>query len=474
MKTSASRANVRSAIVVAVLVGGIWTLSGCRNNDIPQAKIEPGPTPAQLVIVTPHNQTIRRAFERGFSDWHVAEFGQPVDIRWVAMGTPQCLRYIEDAATNDEIAQRGLAPDLMFGGGVTEHRTLIERGFARKLTKPIPETATIPATLAGAPLVDEAGYWHATALSGFGILYHEEACALRGIPAPKTWEALADPALYGWVAIADPTQSGSNRFCLDLILQRHGWEKGWGVIIRVAANSRALLPGSTAVLENVSSGLCLAGLSVNFAAQQAAAGRRDGVLAYTSPTGASAITPDVSTITSYASSNRIAERFLRFCLSEMGQELWSVGSVPATEGPENAVRSNRETLFRYPVVPAMYEKFAGRLAVADNPFQQTTDFKIDMNLEQNQARIIGPLLLAACGESDNHILLQRAWKAVIDAGLPADALAELTSPPFDQATAFELGRKYEATDESYALAVDWSAAFRAKYEKVIQMTTGAP
>ena len=122
----------------------------------------------------------------------------------------------------------------------------------------------------------------------------------------------------------------------------------------------------------------------------------------------------------------------------------------------------------------MYEKFAGRLAVSDNPFQHTTDFKIDMGLEQKQARIIGPLLLAACGESDNHILLQRAWKAVIDAGLPADALAELTRPPFDEETAYDLGLKYETSDESYGLAVDWASAFRKKYEKVLQMTAGAP
>ncbi|MHC4091045.1 MAG: hypothetical protein ACYSVY_12370, partial [Planctomycetota bacterium] len=78
----------------------------------------------------------------------------------------------------------------------------------------------------------------------------------------------------------------------------------------------------------------------------------------------------------------------------------------------------------------------------------------------------------ACGE--NHILLQRAWKAVIDSDMPDAALAELTRPLFDEQKAYEFGARYESSDEAYGLAVDWAAAFRAKYEKVLQLTSSLP
>ena len=469
----------RHCVVLLLAAAATLLWSGCKGQDVPQATIRPGPPPARLVVITPHNQTIRRAFEQDFSDWHAEKYDQPVNIRWIARGTPQCLLHIQDAATNDEFALRGLVPDLMFGGGVTEHRVLAERGFARALTS-LPEEEAIPASLLGVALVDDQGKWHTTALSSFGIFFHRQACAERGIPEPQSWADLADPAYYGWVAVADPTRSGSNRFCLDLMLQRYGWEEGWGLVLRMAANARTLLPSSQEVIGNVSAGMCLAGLSVNFAALQEAAAQPAGRLAFISPPGASAVTPDVITVLNYASAPQVAERFVRFCLSEQGQALWSLRGGPAggsaggsaggaaeARGPHAA-----QALFRYPVVPEIYEKYAGRLAVTDNPFKQASEFTVDMNLERQQAKIVGPLLLAACGE--NHILLQRAWKTAIDRGLPADALAELTKPPFGEQEAYALGERFENSDQADGLSASWAAAFRAKYEKVIQLAGGSP
>jgi len=474
MRRSPYSIHRRRFILSAVLLP--LSIPACKQDRVPQARIDPGPPPLPLVVLTPHNEVIRDAFERGFGEWHLREHGRPVVVRWVSMGTPQCLRHVEEAASNNELAVRGLVPDLMFGGGITEHRQLAERGFARKLTASVPEETAIPKSLRGAPLVDDAGRWHATALSDFGIFFNRKACQERALPEPATWEDLASPAYFGWVAVADPTRSGSNRFCLDLILQRYGWEQGWGLVLRMAANARTLLPDSTAVLANVSSGMCLAGLSVNFAALQEVAADQGRHLAYVTPAGASAITPDVITILSYASSPELAERFVRFCLSDAGQALWGVQAAPAhpegKSGEPPLGAAIYQTLYRYPVVPAVYERFAGHLSVPDNPFERTTDLIVDMNLEQKQARIVGPLLLAACG--DNHILLQKAWKAVIDAGLPAEALAELTRPPFDEKTAYELGVRHENSAEASSLSADWSAAFHAKYEKVLSLTGGTP
>ena len=471
MMLMGNRRGRSGCLFAFVAAAAVWP--GCAGEMVPEAKIKPPEPPLRLVVATPHNQRIQAKFERGFARWHAAEYKRDVDIQWVSRGTPQCLAYVQDAAGSSEIALRRLAPDLMFGGGITEHQWLVDHGLARQVAEtPLPSEASIPQTLLGVPLRDEQGYWHATALTSFGVFYNKEGCTQREIPEPKAWSDLAEPAYLGWVAIADPTRSGSNRFCLSLILQCHGWERGWGLILRMAANARALLPSSSEVIKSVSSGLCLAGLSVNFNALHEAARRGGDRLAFVAPAEATAITPDVTTVLKYASSPALAERLVRYCLSEEGQALWSTYELLQDQAGEATVSTlPSEALYRYPVVPATYDKYADRLSVTGNPFTRESDFQVDMALERRQARIIAPLVVAACGE--NHVLLQKAWKAVIDAGLPGDTLAELTQPPFDEATAYELGTRFEqGGDEAGRLAAEWTATFRAKYEKVLQQLGG--
>jgi ABC-type Fe3+ transport system substrate-binding protein len=355
----------------------------------------------------------------------------------------------------------------MFGGGVTEHRLLGAGGWAQALPDALPEEATLPKALLGVPLVDEQRYWHATALSAFGILYHKEAIAQRGLPVPRTWKDLAMPPYYGWVAMADPTRSGSNRFCLGLILQRYGWIKGWGLILRMAANSRVLLPSSSDVIGDVASGMCLAGLSVNFTALREIALQGEDRLGFVSPSDALAITPALTTILNCGSNPEIAKRFLAYSFSEEGQSLWALRGGLAGAGEDWDTGAIRQTLFRYPIMPSVYERFGDDLAVQGNPFRLQSDFKLDMDLEAKQAKIIAPLLVAACGE--NHVLLQQVWAKIIERGAPNLATKQLTLPPFDEQTAYELGARYaQGGEEAESLAKEWSAMFRSHYEQMLK------
>src|SRR4051812_35899245 len=58
-------------VVLALPFGLRMALSG------PASSREKG---RRLVIVTPHNQDIRREFERAFQDWHQKKFGEAVSI----------------------------------------------------------------------------------------------------------------------------------------------------------------------------------------------------------------------------------------------------------------------------------------------------------------------------------------------------------------------------------------------------------
>lgn len=238
--------------------------------------------------------------------------------------------------------------------------------------------------------------------------------------------------------------------------------------MRMMGNSRALLESSDDAIMNVSSGMCLAGLSVNFNALHEAATHGGDKLTFVDPADATAITPDLVSMLSYASSQRMAERFVRFCLSEPGQALWSLKPKedPNSSDAAQGLAAFEAPLYRFPVLPAIYEKYADRLSVGGNPYKRESEFVVNMALEQQQATVVPAMLLAACGP--NHILLQEVWKAIIDAGMPAEALAELTKPIVDEQTAYELGKQYQhGGDEAYQLAATWAAQFKAKYEKVL-------
>src|SRR4051812_7836516 len=50
----------------------------------------------QLIIITPHVESIRREFADGFSRWHQQQFGRPVFVDYrVIGGTNEVVRFFE-------------------------------------------------------------------------------------------------------------------------------------------------------------------------------------------------------------------------------------------------------------------------------------------------------------------------------------------------------------------------------------------
>ena len=165
-----------------------------------------------------------------------------------------------------------------------------------------------------------------------------------------------------------------------------------------------------------------------------------------------------------ASNAKLAGDFVRYCLSTEGQLAWGAKSEERLSyGP---------TLYHYPIDPQIYEEHADKLAVKENPYE--TDFGVSAERVQRGEQLLTalvPLVDAACGE--NHVLLQRAWEAVVEAGMPQDAIAELTSPPMKEAEAIEAGQRYQsATDEkAEQMLAEWSAMFRDRYQRVLNMAS---
>jgi len=376
----------------------------------------------------------------------------------VVRGTPQCAAFVKDLFTLPNEARPHERPDVLFGGGVAEHQALAGEGYCVPLKLDDLCDGT-PAEVEGLPTRDAKGRWYATGLNTFGIVYNQRACEERGIAPPTAWRDLADARFHGWVALADPAVSGSNRRSFWLILQSEGWNEGWATIMRILANNRAMMERSAAALNLVARGICLAGFAVNFDGLELAA-NTDGQVVYVNPPGSTVIEPDVISVLLSTHDRALAERFVRFCLSEDGQKLWGV-RASSRSGPH-------DTLYHYPINPEIYTKCAGSMAIPGNPFDP--GFGLTTPRREELAEIepmVLPLVLAAVGEE--HVLLQRVWEATIRANLPAEIVAELTAPPFDLATAVKSAKDYREEDAAgrQAMESDWAESFKARYASLM-------
>lgn len=428
---------------------------GCEAKSQPQAAASPTMEPAKtLVVLTPHSEAIRQTFAEGFWDWYLEQQGVRVRVEWIYRGTPQCVEYVQQLpAMRAQGAPVGI-PDLMFGGGAADHAALAAAGLSRPLSLG-DALANVPEEVHGLPTRDPDGHWVATGLSSFGILYNEEACRLREIPPPQTWIDLADKRFFGWVAIADPRASGSHRESLAMILQSQSWDRGWGPLMRILGNARALSARSGDALRQVACGSALATFAVNFDGMMMAA-ESDGTLKYIDPPGATAATPDIISVLACAREPELAEQFVRYVLSEEGQTLWGVK------------REDRkpvgETLYHYPIDPNIYTKYAGKLAVEQNPLDPKFGIVLDPGVASWLGELVTLLVAAACDDG-GHIELQRLREKIISRGEPNFPNFVLGAPLFPVSEVESVIKQYQQAtpEEQAAKRAEWARLYREKY-----------
>jgi iron(III) transport system substrate-binding protein len=218
-----------------------------------------------LVILTPHNESIRYEFERAFRA-HLAGQGRTVEIDWRwPGGTAEITRSLASAyeasferfwttelhrpwsasaaaglsraapeGANDAAAQVrraflasdvGCGVDLLFGGGsseFTKHANagrLVDAGLVARHPE-LFGAGGIPQTFGGETYWDREGRWTGTCLSSFGICYNRDVLDRLGVARPPaSWSALAAPVFQGELALADPTKSGSVGKAFEMIIQ---------------------------------------------------------------------------------------------------------------------------------------------------------------------------------------------------------------------------------------------------------------
>lgn len=438
-------ARVLLLLVMATLIGVPIAMA-------PRDARTPGRAGARaLVIFTPHHETIREEFKRGFETWHQRTYGEPVEVVWSAPGGTSDIRKMLEAACISAL-RRGLEPggqgDLLFGGGSYEFRQLSKElsggtaGPGEEVRKasvlaPVDLGADMLAAVYGGrtqigdnPLFDPKGMWFGAALSGFGIVFNRDLLLDLGLVdeaggplEPRRWSDLCDPRFEGWIALVNPAQSGSVTTAYEAILQRRGWHGGWQILHRLAGNARTFSASSPRAPTDVSLGDAAAGVCIDFygryqsqAIEDArAAARPSGAPArvgYIDPAGETVIDPDPVALLRGAPSPELAKRFIIYVLSLEGQALWNF-SARAHDSQGGADRQGlgpeRHELRRMPVSPSIYADHFERLVDRVNPYDLATSVP---NASADYRAFLPSLFVAMAIE--NRARLHAAWRAIIE------------------------------------------------------------
>ncbi len=226
-----------------------------------------------IVIISPHNDSIRTEFARAFAEHMKEETGEPVRIEWRDVGgTSEISRYINSsfqstfdlywrrvlkkrwrhpAATPGEAAVSSSEPDdtpaddtppeaarraflrsnasigvdLFFGGGTYyfQRHDRLGHFIPLRIFEEHPEWFTpevIPAEASGEILYDPDRRWLGNCLSSFGICYNVDWIDRLGVDPPTQWTDLGQPEYAGTLALADPGKSGSAAKAFEMLIQQ--------------------------------------------------------------------------------------------------------------------------------------------------------------------------------------------------------------------------------------------------------------
>ena len=262
--------NLFLALVVLGIIIALPLLLRHPSEQLPSAK-------RQLVILTPHNESIRHEIELAFREYHRQRHnGEEIAIDWRNIGgTTECVRYLKSTFTanfqhdwcrrnpgfhwSDQVAADifsaktpldgssdasraradflsgdvGIDIDIFMGGGQYDYAGLAAAGIlvptgvqSRHPEWFAGDEPILAAGGGGETWYDREDRYYPSCFSSFGIILNVDRLRQAGFSDEEIaqfgvrWSDLADPRLYQAIGIADPSQSGSINKCFEMLIQR--------------------------------------------------------------------------------------------------------------------------------------------------------------------------------------------------------------------------------------------------------------
>lgn len=385
-------------------------------------------------------------------------------------------------------SDRGIGIDLFFGGGAYDFEQQASAGrlIPSDVIANHPEwfgEDSIPEKVSGEPFYDAQARWIGACVSSFGICYNGDSLSRLGVrELPATWRDLNNPLLFKQVALADPTKSGSAAKAYEMVIQQQmqelvrettsedpailalGWKRGLEIIQAASANARYFTDAAGKVPMDVSLGDAAIGMCIDFYGrfQSEAVKVGDGPsrLQYFTPAGGSSVGVDPIGLLRGAPNRAVAEEFIAFVLSPEGQKLWNF-KVGTPGGPE------RYALRRLPIRKELYapEFSALRSDPTVLPYEEAKLFTYHPAWTMPLFKTMNFIIRVMC--LDSHDEQASAWKALIDARFPREALKKFTDlSAVDYETALTKIRPALASQnriDEVRLAKELGSRFRAQY-----------
>lgn len=451
MCTAAASRPIR-AVILLLAAGLTAPLEGC-------AEKKGGKGPGEeLVVISPHDETVRYELSRAFESYAGEKTGKKVGLRWQpARGTGNIMRFLENEMKSAE-GGREVGIDVFLGGGAPAH----EKARASGITEPVrisdEISSAVPDTLGGVHLKSPGGHWYGVTVSSFGIIYNKIGLERRNIEEPESWKDLADPRYENLLILADPFESGSARACYEMILQRFGWNEGWAILLRIMANAGSFTHSSSDIVREISNGQSAAGMVIDIYAFVQIEKDGEDVIGYTLPAGETTFTPDPVSVIKGTPKKRLARLFIEFLLSREGQQLWFL--APGEKGgPETY------SLLHFPVRPDVYEIHEGGTTVEGNPFKAFAALRYDETKGAARARAV-TLVFETAG-TQNRDLLKKAWKT-IRAGPDPDLVETFEALPLSEEEAPAVAGALDDPVRAEILEEKYYRYFRGKYKFIIE------
>jgi len=357
----------------------------------------------EIVIISPHDEDVRRELQIAFEDYTKRKIGRKISIKWQpARGTGNIMRLLINEKKRWE-AGGEVGIDVFLGGGAAPHEKAVRMGITTPIKLPDFILEGIPEELGGVRLRHKSGFWYGVTLSSFGIIFNKEGLRKRGIPPPVSWKDLASPLFEGLIILADPSESGSARACYEMILQKFGWEEGWKILYRILANAGGITHASSEIGKTVSSGQAVAGMAIDTYGFIQVEKDGEEKVGFVIPEGESAFTPDPVSVIKGTPRKELATLFVEFLLSDDGQKLWLL-KAGEPGGPR------RTSLWHFPVKFQVYQIPEEKKVLHQNIFSMAGGLNYDEKKANERAKVISMLFETAGAQ--NRQRLKDAWKVI--------------------------------------------------------------
>lgn len=442
----------------------------------PEIGPEEGVAPEEgivLKVITRHSSTIWLLTKEYFLTSDIAKEYNIVDIKFLGPNPVLWLDTIEQVGDID----------VAWGGGPTLFDLLMRAGYLDAITdeETLAVISEISDSIGGSPLkriINGRIYWVAAAISSFGFIVNGPVLGDLGLPEPKLWEDLASVEFAKLlpkpvVAYARPTTSTSHTRIYQIILQKFGWDMGWAILARLAANGKPY-GGSVEALTAVETGEVAVSIGIDFYGYTAQVEYPGNY--YVLPFNQSIINGDPIALLKTSKNKDAAQAFIRWVLSIDGQKMWldeRVNRLPV-----------RGDVFETDIGRArsdLYKNYIDTLNNIGIPFNDTLALKTEFAMRYYFDAVF----------ADVHEDLVRAWMAIVDAYLTG----KISEEEFEY-WSFELGKPLSWVEDGevktftleFAMEINdklyadpeivskyqqiWRDAARERYQSIIEALSG--